>query len=93
MNTLALKPLPSEKQRAKIEATAQSILEAREKFPDSSLADLYAPLTMPEELLKAHKANDAAVCEAYGFPKDIAEGEIIKRLFEMYSNLVKNSVV
>ena len=86
-------PLPSEKQRAKIEATAQSILEAREKFPDSSLADLYAPLTMPEELLKAHKANDAAVCEAYGFPKDIAEGEIIKRLFEMYSNLVKNSVV
>ncbi|MBQ9404301.1 MAG: hypothetical protein IJU15_04895 [Synergistaceae bacterium] len=59
-------PSPSEKQKAKIEATAQKILEARAKFPDSSLADLYAPLTMPEELLKAHRANDSAVCKAYG---------------------------
>lgn len=59
-------PFPSEKQRAKLELTAQKILDVRSKYPDSTLTDLYAPLTMPEELLKAHKANDATVCEAYG---------------------------
>ena len=80
-------PLPSEKQRAKIEATAQSILDVREKFPNASLADLYVSLTMPEELLKAHKANDVAVCEAYGWPKDISQEEIVRRLFGLYHEL------
>ena len=81
-------PSPSEKQKAKIEATAQRILEVRANFPDNSLADLYAPLTMPEELLKVHKANDVAVCEAYGLPKDINEAEIVQRLFIMYKELI-----
>ena len=80
-------PSLSEKQKAKIKVTAQRILDVREKFPNSSLADLYAPLTMPEELLKAHKANDAVVCEAYGLSKDIDESEIIERLFVMYKEL------
>ena len=52
-------PLPNEKQKSKIESTAQKILDVRAQFTDSSLADFYVPLTMPEELLKAHKANDA----------------------------------
>jgi hypothetical protein len=47
--------------RQKIESTAQAILDARALYPDSSLADLYDPLTMPIELRKAHAANDAAV--------------------------------
>ena len=81
-------PSSGEKQKAKIEATAQRILEVREKFPNTSLADLYAPLTMPEELLKAHKANDVAVCEAYGWPKDISEAEIITELMNSYDNIV-----
>ncbi len=80
-------PSPGEKQKVKIEATAQRVLAVRAQFPESSLADLYAPLTMPEELLKAHKANDAAVCEAYGWPKDISELNIVARLFEMYKEL------
>ena len=78
---------PSEKQKTKIEATAQKILDVRAQFPNSSLADLYAPLTMPEELLKAHKANDTAVCEAYGWPKDISEAEIIAELMSMYNKI------
>ena len=82
-------PSPSEKQKSKIESTAKNILEAREKFPDSSLADLYDPLTMPEELLKAHKANDAAVCEAYGFSKDISEEEIVSALMSLYEKISK----
>jgi len=79
--------LPSEKQKSKIESTAKKILEAREKFAESSLADLYDPLTMPEELLKAHKANDAAVCEAYGFDKNISEEETVSALMSLYEKI------
>ena len=81
-------PSPTEKQRTKIEATAQKILDVRGQYSESSLADLYAPLTMPEELLKAHKANDAAVCEAYGWPKNMSEVEIITELMNSYDNIV-----
>ena len=57
-------PSSAKEQRTKIEQTAQSIIDARALFLESSLADLYNPLTMPEPLLKAHRANDAAVCAA-----------------------------
>ena len=80
-------PLASEAQRAKIEQTAQGILDARALYPDSSFADLYDDLTMPYELQKAHRANDAAVLEAYGFPKDATESDIVARLFKMYQDL------
>ena len=80
-------PSPDEKQKSKIEATAQKILDVRAKFHDSSLADLYAPLTMPEELLKAHRANDVAVCEAYGFSKGIRDEEIVAELMNMYNKI------
>jgi hypothetical protein len=59
---------PTEKQKQKIEKTAQSILDARNLYPNCSLADLYDEITMPPELRKAHQANDKAVMEAYGFP-------------------------
>jgi hypothetical protein len=80
-------PSPSEEQKVKIEQTAEGILDARALYPDSSLADLYDPDLMPIELRKAHRANDAAVLEAYGFPKDAAESEIVARLFKMYQEL------
>ena len=70
-----------------IAATAQGILDARALYPDSSLADLYDPLTMPPELRKAHAANDAAVLKAYGWPTDLSEPEIVSRLFDMYAKL------
>ena len=79
----------TEAQKAKIEQTAQSILDARALYPDSSLADLYDDLTMPPELRKAHRANDAAVLEAYGFPKDATESDIVSRLFKMYQELTR----
>ena len=80
-------PSPSEKQRAKIESTAQKILDARALYPDSSFADLYDEVSMPVELRKAHRENDEAVYEAYGWPKDINEGDIVARLFELYQKL------
>ena len=70
--------------------TAQSILDIRAHYPDSCLADLYDDLTMPPELRKAHRANDAAVMEAYGFRKDMTEPEIVAELFKMYQKLTEN---
>lgn len=80
---------PTPEQKAKIEQTAQAILDARAKYPDCSLADLYDELTMPPELRKAHQSNDRAVMEAYGFAKDMTESEIVAELFKMYEKLVK----
>ena len=80
-------PEVNDEQREKIEQTAQGILDARALYPDSSLADLYDPVTMPPELLKAHRDNDRAVMAAYGFPVSITESDIVARLFALYSQL------
>ena len=82
-------PEVTEEQRTKIENTAQAILDAREKYPDASMADLYGNLIVFPDLMKAHRANDAAVLEAYGFPKDATESDIVARLFKMYRKLTK----
>ena len=76
-----------EERMAEIEKTAQAILDARAKYPDSSLADLYDDTFMPPELRKAHAANDAVVMKAYGFPPTLTEPEIVSRLFELYAKL------
>lgn len=81
-------PTPTDEQKAKIEQTAQAILNARALYPDASLADLYDEVTMPPELRKAHQANDKAVMQTYGFPiKDFTESDCVARLFEMYKDL------
>lgn len=83
-------PWPTAADVAKIEQSAQAILDARALYPDSSLADLYDETLMPVELRKAHRANDEAVLAAYGWPKNLSEEEIVARLFEMYEKLRKN---
>jgi hypothetical protein len=84
-------PRPSEDQQAKIEQTAQAILDARALYPDSSLADLYDELTMPVELRKAHQQNDKAVMEAYGFDwRNMTESQCVAELFKMYQKLVRS---
>ena len=82
-------PIPTEEQKAKIEATAQAILDARAKYPDCSLADLYDEVTMPPELRRAHQDNDRAVMAAYGFSTKMTESECVAKLFEMYQELTK----
>lgn len=79
---------PTEEQRQKIETTAQAILDARTKYPDCSLADLYDEVTMPIELRRAHQANDRAVMAAYGFPTTMTESDCVARLLEMYQQLI-----
>lgn len=82
-------PIPSEIQKQKIEQTAQGILEARKLFPDSSLADLYDPLTMPLELQKAHTANDKAVMAAYGFSTKMTEADCVAELMKLYKKMTE----
>lgn len=83
-------PTPTDAQKAKIEKTAQGILDARAKYPDSSLADLYDEVLMPPELRKAHQANDKAVMEAYGFwGKLNTESECVAQLMKLYQQLVE----
>ena len=83
-------PTPTEDQKAKIEQTAQAILDARALYPDSSLADLYDELTMPPELRKAHQNNDRAVMQAYGFDvKTMTESSCVAELMKMYQKLVE----
>ena len=79
----------TKEQATKIEQTAQGILDARAKYPESSLADLYDELTMPPELRKAHQANDRAVMAAYGFSVKMTESECVAELFKMYEGLVE----
>ncbi len=82
-------PTPTKEQKAKIEQTAQAILDARAKYPDCSLADLYDEVTMPPELRKAHQDNDKTVMGAYGFSLKMSESECVAELFKMYQELVK----
>ena len=83
-------PTPTEEQKKMIEKTAQSILDARALYPNSSLADLYDPLLMPPELQKAHTQNDIAVMRAYGFNiKEMSEADCVAALMKMYKELVE----
>ena len=78
-------PSPTPEQQTKIEAAAQAILDARALYPDSSLADLYDPTLMPKELLHAHRQNDKAVMQAYGFSLKMTESECVTELFKLYN--------
>ena len=81
---------PTDEQRAKIEQTAQAILDARALYPDCSLADLYDEVTMPPELRKAHQQNDRAVMQAYGFDvKTMTESSCVAELMRMYRELME----
>ena len=81
-------PNPTEQQKKKIAQSAQAILDARALYPDSSLADLYDPLTMPDKLRRAHTANDKAVMAAYGFSTRMTESECVAELMKLYQKLI-----
>ena len=80
-------PSPTPDQKQRIEQTAQGILDARALYPDSSLADLYDPLTMPPELRQAHDRNNVSVMKAYGFSTKMSEAECVSALMSMYKEL------
>ena len=75
---------PTPKQVSAIEEAAQRVLDARLQFPNSSLAVLYDPLTMPPALVKAHQQLDRAVDSAYRPQPFTSEAKRIEFLFELY---------
>ena len=81
-------PTPTDAQRSAIETAAQGVLDARAHYPDSSLADLYDPLTMPPELVKAHAKLDKAVDAAYGYKGANSDAERVAFLFGLYQDLI-----
>lgn len=84
-------PHPSDEQIKNIEKTAENILKVRENHSSDSLADLYDPLTMPPDLLKAHQENDKAVMTAYGWDwRHMSESDCVAKLMEMYEKLCKS---
>ena len=84
-------PNLTDEQKQKIELTSKAILDSRDLYPESSLADLYDELTMPPELRKAHQENDKAVMEAYGFNwREMTESECVAELMRMYQSLVES---
>lgn len=74
----------SDSQKEKVEKAAQSLLDVRDEFPDSSLADLYDPIAMPPKLVKAHQALDKAVDKCYRKAAFKNERERIEFLFKLY---------
>jgi hypothetical protein len=84
-------PSPTAKQTEAIEKAAKAVLNARAGFPDASLADLYDPLTMPPDLVKAHQTLDKAVEKAYGkeFTND---ADRVAHLFYLYQTLTEGLV-
>ena len=84
---------PGEKQKEEIERCAQSVLDARAQFPESSLADLYDPLTMPPILLKAHQSLDKAVDLAYRPQPFTSDAKRMEYLFELYEKYTQGMFV
>ena len=79
---------PTDAQKKKVEEAAQAVLDTRAKYPGSSLADLYDPVTMPPDLVKAHTALDKAVDLCYrpqAFTNELSRIEFLFGLYEQYT--------
>ncbi len=86
-------PADLEKHRQTLESCAQEIIATRDKYPSSSLADLYDAKSMPADLLKAHQANDKAVMTAYGLKPKATDSEILNLLFSSYAELTQEATL
>lgn len=89
-------PSPTGPQKAAVEKAAQAVLDARQQFSDSTLAELYDPLTMPPSLVKAHEALDRAVDQCYrpkGFQTDRERVEFLFKLYEQYISAVDSPLL
>ncbi len=79
---------PKPEQRQRIETAARAVLDARASHPEASLADLYDPLTMPPDLLKAHQNLDRAVDRAYSRKTFTGDADRVAFLFQRYAELM-----
>lgn len=82
-------PDTNKEQRKEIEQIADSILNVREKYKNSSMSDLYDPLYMPSELLKVHEKLDKVMEKAYRSKKFENDTDRLSYLFELYEKMTK----
>ena len=85
-------PETAPEQSEQIELAAKQVLDMREKYPNSSLADLYDPNAMPSDLRKAHQQLDKAVLKAFGLKATATDEEILADLFRRYAELTKGLI-
>lgn len=84
-------PEANEDQKQKISELAQKVLDARSAHPDWSLADLYHPDFMPQDLRRVHKELDKAVLKLYGLKPDTEETDIVRHLLGLYKQYLKDA--
>ena len=83
-------PKSTEDQKQKISVLAQKVLDARTSHPEWSLADLYHPDFMPQDLRRAHKELDKAVLRLYGLKPELDEADIVRHLLGLYKQYLKD---
>ena len=76
-----------------IESLAQRILDIRQQYTDSSLADLYDPVLMLKDLRKANKSLDKSILKLYDLKNDVYNNDVLKKLFSMYNSIVSNKTL
>ena len=86
-NNFPWPPEITDKQQKTVEAAAQVVLDARAQYPNSTLADLYDPLSMPGDLLKAHQKLDRAVDRCYRPEPFLSDRLRVEYLFSLYEKL------
>jgi hypothetical protein len=86
-------PQASDHQQARIRALAQAVLDARARFPNSTLADLYDADVMPALLRKAHRMLDAAVDKLYRSAPFTGDRDRAEHLFGLYEKIVAPPIV
>jgi len=90
-NTLGWNTFPvptlTEQNKADMTACAQEILLAREAHFPATIADLYEPETMPENLRRAHEKNDETLERIYIGRKFRNDTERLDKLFDLYSKM------
>ena len=82
-------PQLSKSNEISLNESAKAILEVRERYPDSSLADLYDSTSMPADLASVHRSNDSLVLKTFGLPTQATDAEILELLFELCSELIE----
>lgn len=85
-NTFTI-PKLTKKQKEELENCALKILDIREKYPEKTLAQLYDPNKMPEDLREAHRENDLAVERCYRAKPFESDEERLEYLFKLYERM------
>jgi hypothetical protein len=83
-------PTENESKRINIEKAAKNVLDTRANYPLSSLADLYDPITMPDDLAEAHQKLDKSIDDAYGYKGDKSDAARVAFLFDRYAKLINS---